>query len=388
MKVFVITSRIPYPLDKGDKLRLYYQLKELSKYHTIYLCAIKPLLNVKDLNKSRKILNEFCKEIYFVNRSLFLTLLSLFQSVFNSLPFQTALFTECHAKKRVNLLIDKIKPDYIYCQLTRAADYVYDRKESKILDYMDVFSKNMEQRAHQEPFLKKWFYHWEASKQKNYEKEIFNSFDSHTIISKKDKKYINHPKKNQIYVIPNGVDFNYFKPKNRPFKYDLVFVGNMAYEPNIDASEFLCKEIVPLIQKQIPNIKVLIAGTDPTQRVKNLSSECIDISGWIEDIRIAYAESKVFIAPMRLGTGLQNKLLEAMAMEKACITTNYANNALQASKESILIGNSSEELSNHCIYLLKNENIRKNLAQQALKFVQKKYKWKKATEKLHQLFIK
>ena len=94
----------------------------------------------KEHKISREVLNEFCEEVYFINQSLFLTMISLIKSFFNELPFQTALFTEFRAK-RVNHLIDKIEPDHIYCQLTRAAEYVKDRKETKTIDYMDAFQK-------------------------------------------------------------------------------------------------------------------------------------------------------------------------------------------------------------------------------------------------------
>ena len=207
MKLFVITSRIPYPLDKGDKLRIYHQLKELSKYHKIYLCAIKSPIN-KEQILYKDILNEFCEEVHFVKQSLLLTIFSILKSFFNGLPFQTAIFTEFRAKKRVNNIIDIIKPDHIYCQLTRAAEYVKDRKETKTIDYMDVFSKGMERRALKSNMFIKWFFKWESLKQKNYEKSIFELFNSHTIISEEDKKYIIHPNKDQIHVVPNGVDFN------------------------------------------------------------------------------------------------------------------------------------------------------------------------------------
>ena len=386
MKLFVITSRIPFPLDKGDKLRIYHQLKELSKQHEIYLCAIKSPLN-KEHKLSREVLNEFCEEVYFINQSLLLTLFSLLKSFFNALPFQTALFTEFRAKKRVNHIIDKIKPDHIYCQLTRAAEYVKDRKETKTIDYMDVFSKGMERRALKSSMLTKWLYKWESSKQKNYEKSIFDLFDTHSIISEEDKKHISHPKRNQIHIVPNGVDFNHFSPINTKLKYDLVFVGNMGYAPNIDAAIFLCHEILPKIQKEIPDAKILIAGAQPTGQVKNLKSEFVEVSGWIEDIRTAYLESKIFIAPMRMGTGLQNKLLEALAMEKACITTPLANNALQAPESTILVGETSEELAQHCIHLLENESVLNRCAKEGRKFIEQTYKWTETTERLNKLFL-
>ena len=385
MKLFVITSRIPFPSDKGDKLRMYHQLKELSQHNEIYLCAIKSPF-IKELKVSREVLNEFCKEVFFIEQSLLLTLYSLLKSFFNDLPFQTALFTEFRAKKRVNLIIDKIEPDHIYCQLTRAAEYVKDRKETKTIDYMDAFSKGMERRALKSNIFTKWLYKWESLKQKNYEKSIFEVFNTHCIISEEDKKHISHRKRNQIHIIPNGVDFNYFRPKNTKPKYELVFVGNMGYAPNIDAAEFLCHDILPLIHKKIPTAKILIAGAQPTIKVINLKSDHVEVSGWINDIRKAYSESKIFIAPMRIGTGLQNKLLEAMAMEKACITTPLANKALKAPKSTIIVGETSSELAKHCIHLIKNESVRNKCAKEGRKFVEKTYKWTETSERLNQLF--
>lgn len=386
MKLFVITSRIPYPLEKGDKLRIFHQLKGLSKTHKIYLCALQSPLK-KEHENAKTVLGEFCEEVHFINRSLFQVAFSLFKSLFNKLPFQTALFTDASSMKKVDQLIENINPDHIYCQLTRAAEYVREKKHPKTIDYMDVFSKGMERRGQSSGITTNWLYKWEASKQKAYEKAIFDAFDTHTIITEEDRNYIDHPLRDKIKIIRNGVDFEYFKPISKPNKYDIVFVGNMGYAPNIDAAQFLCNEILPLIKKEIPDVKILLAGAQPAIAVQNLKSESVKISGWLEDIRTAYAESTIFIAPMRTGTGLQNKLLEAMAMEKACITTSIANKALQAPKNTILIGNTAEELAKHCQDLLANKTQRNIQEKQGCLFVKETYKWSKTTELLNKLFL-
>src|SRR5690606_31251515 len=109
---------------------------------------------------------------------------------------------------------------------------------------------------------------------------------------------------------------------------------------------FLVEKVLPIIQQELPEIKVSIVGANPNPKVQRLASKNVFISGWVDDIRIHYAEAKVFAAPMLLGTGLQNKLLEAMAMKIPCITTSLANNALNAIEdESILIAESPEEFS-------------------------------------------
>lgn len=386
MKLFVITSRIPYPLEKGDKLRIFHQMKVLSEKHEIYLCALHSP-TIKENENAKSVLSEFCKEVHFIKLSTFQIIISLIKSLFTGLPFQSALFTDSSAKRKVHKLINTIKPDHIYCQLTRVAEYAKKENYPKTIDYMDAFSKGMERRSQNASFLTSWIYKWEALKQRKYEKLVFTDFDNHSIITEEDQNCINSPFKNKIKIIRNGVDFNFFKPITKEKKYDMVFVGNMAYAPNVDAAIFLCNEILPLIKKVIPQINILIAGAEPSAAVLNLRSDSVKISGWIDDIRDAYAESSVFIAPMRIGTGLQNKLLEAMAMEKACITTPLANKALQAPRNVILVGETAQELANHCIHLLNNENERQARAISGRQFVNEEYQWNKTTELLNHLFI-
>lgn len=386
MKLFVLTSRIPYPLEKGDKLRAFHQLKGLSKTHRIYLCSIKwPMTNIP--KETKDVLLEFCEEIHFIKLSYTQIFLNLFKAVFNKDPFQSALFYDINAQNKINKLILNIKPDHIYCQLTRVAKYIIDQKIPKTLDYMDAFSKGMERRANKSNLLLRWFYQWESKKQKKYESYLMSVFNYHTIITKEDRSYINHPKQQRINIITNGVNFDYFIPIDSIKKYDLVFVGNMGYAPNIDAVKFLCNYILPLIKLNIPEVKVLIAGADPSRSVINLQSENVTVSGWIDDIREAYAMSKIFIAPMRMGTGLQNKLLEAMAMNKACVTTDIVNKALQAPRDVICTANSAKELALLCTDLLKNSKHRNELGEKARIFVKNKYSWEKTTSELNKLLM-
>ena len=387
MKLFVLTSRIPYPLEKGDKLRIFNQLKGLSKTHTIFLCSIQWPETIIPV-ETKNILLEFCDEIHFVKLSYTKIFFSLIKAIFNREPFQSALFYDINVQKKINKLILNIKPDHIYCQLTRVAKYLVEHDIPKTLDYMDAFSKGMERIANKSSLISRWFYYWESNKQKKYESIMMNEFDHHTIISKEDRSFIIHPKQQIIKIIPNGVNFDFFKSFDTTKKYDLVFVGNMGYAPNIDAVKFLCNDILPLIRLKIPKVKVLIAGAAPSQSVKNLQSKRIIVSGWMKDIREAYAMSEVFIAPMRIGTGLQNKLLEAMAMNKACVTTDIVNKALLAPPGVICTANTAKELALHCICLLKNSKQRKIIADNGRIFVKNKYNWDNTINELNKLLIK
>ena len=361
-------------------------MKELSKNHQIYLCALQSSIKKED-ELAYEVLNKFCTEVHFIKLSPTQIALSLFKSLFTGIPFQTALFTDEKAKLKVRDLINSISPNHIYCQLTRAAEYVRSENRTKTLDYMDAFSIGMERRAKNTNLFTRWIYLWEASKQKKYEKEIFSSFDSHCIITEEDQNYIDTTRKKEIKIIRNGVDFNYFVPQKTPIIYDIVFVGNMGYAPNIDAAQFLCNDILPLIKKVIPTVKILLAGAEPSLTVQNLKSESVEVSGWLKDIRTAYSESTIFIAPMRIGTGLQNKLLEAMAMNKACVTTPLANKALKAPTNSISIGFTAQELADECILLLNNKEQNNRQALLGNNFVKDAYQWSKTTDELSKLFL-
>ena len=192
---------------------------------------------------------------------------------------------------------------------------------------------------------------------------------------------IPHPKKNEILIIPNGVDHQFYKPRQEEKKYDIVFTGNMSYPPNVNAVDYLANEILPLVWKQIPNAKMYIAGATPDPKVKKAASDRIIVSGWLDDIRDAYAQSRVFIAPMRIGTGLQNKLLEAMSMRLPAITSPLANASLGAKPdEEILIGRNAEEMAQNIITLLTDKEKASQIAQAGFDFTNRVYDWGKATE--------
>jgi len=383
MKIFVLLPRFPYPLEKGDKLRAYNQIKQLSTKHEIFLCTLSDI-NLKP--EYIKALEPFCKSITVFNLTRISIILNIFISLFNGKPFQVGYFYNSNIKKKIGQLIEKIQPNHIYCQLIRVAEYVKDSNIPKTLDYQDVFSKGIERRCKTTPFYLKPVFKSEYKRLVKYEAEIFEYFDNRTIISKPDRDLIQHKNKNEIKIVINGVDTGFFKPMDIPKEYELVFIGNMGYPPNVNASEFLAKKILPLVHKQKPEVKLVLAGASPHANVLALKSEKVEITGWVEDIRECYAKAKIFIAPMQIGTGLQNKLLEAMAMKIPSITSPLANEALEAKNGvEILVGATAEEFANHIIYLLENKEKAMTLASKGYDFVHNNYDWNAATSELEKL---
>lgn len=385
MKIFVLLSRIPYPLEKGDKLRAYHQLIHLSKNNEIILCCLNDGAEHPD---ARKKLEQICKEAHFIHLNKIQIFINLLKGLFNHLPFQVNYFYHLSAQKEINKIIDNSKPDRIYCQLIRTTEYVkHITNIRKTLDYMDVFSKGIERRIESSNFLLKPFFRKEYQSLVNYEKEVFDYFNEKIIISNQDRSFIQHPLKDQIHIIANGVDVEFFKPRENTIKsYDLVFTGNMNYPPNIDAAVFLADKILPLLHRFKPDAKLLIAGSYPSLDVLAQRSDYVHVSGWVDDIRDCYSSSKIFIAPMQIGTGLQNKLLEAMSMKLPCITSPLANNALGALPDNqILLAETENQYVEHILTLLNYPTKAQELAESGHSFVHKNYLWSLNCKKLEEL---
>lgn len=380
MKIFVLLPRIPWPLEKGDKLRAYNQIKQLSKSNEIILCALNTDKKV-DQQAAFQALRPFCVSIKFINLPKIGVRFNVIRAFFKGLPLQCGYFYNSKAKRKVYELIEKHKPDMLFGQLLRVAPYLYKVNIPKTIDYQDVFSVGMKRRAEIANMFTRPFYNMEYQRLKRYERVMFDKFDVKTIISGSDRALIDHPERNKMLIIPNGVDHEHYKPIDCEKRYDIVFTGNMGYAPNVNAVEYLAYEIMPKVWEKHPEAKMYIAGAQPDIRVKKAANDNIIVSGWIDDMRDAYAQSRIFIAPMRIGTGLQNKLLEAMSMRLPCITTSLANDSLHAADgKEILVGNDSSELAADIILLLDNKEKAEELAHNGYDFVHRVYDWSASTK--------
>jgi len=382
MKIVVLTSRIPYPLEKGDKLRIFHQIKHLSESHEICLIC----LNENSQSIDTSVLREMVSEFHVVPISKWKIPFRLIFALFHNLPFQVEYFLDRKNKKKIEAIIQDFNPNHIYCQLIRTAEYVKNLFQfDKTIDYMDAFSAAAMRRAKTEKGLNKIFWKIESGRVKNYERSIFDYFKHHAIITEQDRNLLAIPSNQKITIVPNGVDTSHFKNSNQNKKYDLVFAGNMNYPPNIAATIFLVEEILPKLLSQFPNVTLLIAGANPSSDVQNLASENVTVSGWMNDIREAYCESRVFVAPMFIGAGMQNKILEAMSSELPVITTSLAAEAFPEKKLSKLIeANTAFEFAKAIQYYLLNEAAQLSDGKNNRLYVEEKYSWKISNKKLDQ----
>lgn len=378
-KLVILVSRFPYPLEKGDKLRAFHQIRNLSSTYEITLIA----LSEKQIEPAdRAKLNNYCAATHIIVRSKWTILWNLVRVLFNGKPFQIGYFYSHKGKKQILEILKQTKPNYIYSQLIRTSEYVKDYHLcSKTIDYMDAFSIGIERRINKASWIAKPLFKMEAKRLQIYERTIFEYFENKTIITKQDREWIRHPNRKEIVCIPNGIDTDYFATREIEKSFDIVFVGNLSYAPNIEAIRFIAKEIIA----NNPKIRCLISGATPHSSIVKIARNYpqIKLNGWVEDIRTAYLSGKVFVAPMLIGTGLQNKLLEAMSLGIPCITTDLANDALGAQNGvDLLVANTGQEYIELLHKLNTDEKFYAEIGENGRKFVVKNYSWQKASDEL------
>ena len=285
--------------------------------------------------------------------------------------------------------MDESKYDLAHISLMRMAPYIkYLKGLPVFLDHIDCLSLNMKRRYETEKgFLRKRLFRNEYIRMKNY--EFMYRYLPSVVTSEKDKKALKSYE--IIKVIANGVDtdgFKFLSESSIKKTIDLIFVGNMGYYPNIQAMEFFIKKIYPRVKKFQKDIKVYIVGTNPKRVIKSMANnENVFVTGFVDDVKKYLYRSKIFIAPVQSGSGIQNKILEAMSCGVPVVTTSMGNSGIKAKdNKEIIIANDPISFAENIILLLDNKQRRMLLCHQARKFVEDRFSWKKRGTELESFY--
>ena len=401
MKILVVLPRFPYPLEKGDKLRAYNQIVQLSKRHEVYLfCVSHTGVDPEQIAA----LKPYCKDIRVVRLNLLVCYWHIVRNWFTARSLQLGYWATNRARRSYRTFEKSVRPDVVYNQMLRTMYLVSHSDLPKVMDFQDALSMNTERRMDHSRGLWHYVLHYEFKMLRSAEYNAFSSFDALTIISETDADAIPHKRNSDIAIVPNGVDFDYFNSDVRTLgcsdspkiqmsenqknqKYDIVFCGNMAYAPNVNASRYLVEQVMPLVWARRPQTTLILAGATPKHSVCRLGADPrVTVCGSLPDIRTAYTSAAVFAAPMQIGSGLQNKLLEAMAMQRPCVTTSIANAALGAtSGRHLMVADTAQTFADALLDLLDNPDLADAIAQQGHAFVLQNFGWPAAVEKLEKI---
>jgi sugar transferase (PEP-CTERM/EpsH1 system associated) len=191
------------------------------------------------------------------------------------------------------------------------------------------------------------------------------------------------------YVINTGVDLDYFRPSETPAtKPHLVFVGAFQHLPNADAMTYFCRDVLPIVRQEIPEIELYIVGSNPSPPVVSLSAiPGVHVTGFVPDIRPYMTESSIYVVPLRLGVGIRGKILEAWGMKMAVVSTSVGCAGLRCENDrNLLVADTEKHFSSQILSLLRNPSQRQRLGEEGRKTVEQYYGWEKSAQELHALY--
>lgn len=360
MKILFLCHRVPYPPNKGDRIRSFNILKHLGKKHEVHV--VYPSFNEEEVLRAKQI-EKYCKKA-----STVLITNPLMRGLISVISARPSSFNYFYSRK-MKELVDGIKCDLIFIYSSQMAMYVINRKEKKIADLVDADSDKWRMYSKMKTHLYRPFYFLEYLKVKRWEKKIANKFDKIIVASEVEKKLLS----SKAIVMPNGAEIPRIK-KTKKENNSIIFSGAMDYDANIDAAEWFHNKILPLIKKEIKNIKFVIAGMNPTKKLKKLKNA--KITGYIPDMDSLIVKHTAYVAPLRIARGMQNKILNAMAIGIPVISTSIANQGIKAKDgKEILIADKEEEFAKNVVRILKNEKEHKKIVNNAKTFVKKKFNW-------------
>jgi sugar transferase (PEP-CTERM/EpsH1 system associated) len=402
MKILYLAHRIPYPPNKGDKIRSFNEIKHLSRKHDVHLACLAD--DPGDL-KYAKDLTKYCAKVRAFPLNPRTSGIRAALSPLRVNPFSAGYFYSPALQKTVSHWFSSEDYRAVICFSSPMTEYLFripslrDRFHFRpapcalrpvpclIIDFCDLDSDKWAQYARATGFPKNLIYFLESKLLLSYEKRINRLFDHSVFVSKNEADLFLRlfPQARNISVIPNGVDFEYFSPDISHIRHPvsgiqypvLLFTGAMDYHANIDGVLWFHKQVLPCLRRNLPNSRLFIVGSNPSTRVKALDrNNGVKVTGLVEDVRPYYEMAHVSVIPLRLARGIQNKVLEAMAMGKPVVTTNKALQGIGARHgQHLLAADDAETFSRAVVSLIEDPEKANAMGRRARRFVEEHFDW-------------
>lgn len=366
-ELLFLVHRIPYPPNKGDKIRSFNILKHLVKTHRVHVGAfVDDPLDWKYKAELETICNEVGGEVKLLNLNSTTRKLASLSGLLSGKSLTEPYYENGAMQHWVDDLLARRPVDSAVVFSSPMAQFVSGKKYAslrRVADFVDIDSDKWAQYADTKPWPLSWIYRREARALFTYERKMANEFDAAVFVSDDECKLFQEmapETASRVNAVHNGVDTDYFSPDLNhlnPYPHAasiLVFTGAMDYWANVDAVCWFAKDIFPSIRKKAADAEFYIVGGRPTADVQALNKlPGVTVAGAVHDIRPYLAHANVAIAPMRIARGVQNKVLEAMAMARPVLATPEAAEGITATPGvDLLVESSPEGLIKQALHLL------------------------------------
>ena len=391
MKILFLSPTVPFPLTDGGRIRVFNLLKQIAAKSDVTLLVLETQPTDADGVAE---LQQFGIQVHLIPNAPTLPRVSfgtLANAFLKQQPITVARYALPAYRQKFKELVATEDFDLVHYEMFHTAQFRTETDLPSVLSQQNVDSAIWRRLCGEttHPFYKFAYWTQQLAFQR-YERVLSPKFDAVTCTSDIDAAvFQRHCKEGAIEVIPNGVDVTHYQPDfTSEAPAHLIYIGSMDWYPNEDAVAFFADEVLPGIQDKVPDVQFSIVGGNPSARVQKLAErEGVVVTGRVPEIKPYFAEATVFVVPLRIGSGTRLKILEALAMGKAIVSTTVGAEGLNLKDgEEIFIADEPAIFADAVTRLLTDASLRRSVGKSGRARVEQDYDWRSIGEKLHNLY--
>jgi sugar transferase (PEP-CTERM/EpsH1 system associated) len=343
--LLLLVHRIPYPPNKGDKIRSYHLLKHLSQRYRVHLATF---IDDPDDWQHVPVVEKMCATSHFAGLNPLAARVKSLGALVKGRSLSLDYYRDAGLERWVDQTVAAHAIDRVLVFSSAMAQYAEKYPQAKrIVDFVDVDSDKWRQYADKKGWPMSWLYRHEARQLLSYERRVAAEYDASLFVSAPEAdlfRQLAPESDGKIGFFNNGVDTDYFSPDlahqspYAPGERAVVFTGAMDYWPNVDAVQWFAASIFPQLRARFADLRFYIVGARPAPAVQALAQQDgVIVTGTVPDVRPYIAHAQVAVAPLRVARGIQNKVLEAMAMATPVVVTPQALEGIDAEPGTELV---------------------------------------------------
>lgn len=378
-RILVLTPRFPYPAVGGDRLRIYQICKQLSSEFELSLLSL--CESEEEMDAPLQNDGVFAR-VERVFHGKWRRLTGCLRVLPSRTPFQVGYFRNALFEKRVQQLA--IQHDCLLAHLIRTGPYITQFKLPKVLEMTDAISLSYRRTAEYAQPIKAAFYRIEANRLLNFERKIAQQCDLCVLVSDVDRNFL-FPSgaHSNVLVCSNGVDSQALPFRFQPDAQMIIFIGKNSSSPNMDGILFFVKEVMPLVRARVPQARFKVIGQISAEFRRKLETLGVLVTGTVPNIAEAATGASVGVCPLRIGAGVQNKMLEYMALGIPAVTSPVGLEGLEAvSGVHLMTATKPEEWADQVVKLLQDRDLARSLAVAGRRLVEAQHSWPSQISKL------
>ncbi|MEX2649052.1 MAG: TIGR03087 family PEP-CTERM/XrtA system glycosyltransferase [Alphaproteobacteria bacterium] len=377
MRIFFVCQRVPYPPDRGDRIATLNEIRHLARRHEVHVFCLSD--GERD-RESIAALEGVVRSVTAVPLHPLAGNLRAARALIDGRPLSVAMLDEPALHAEIRSRYAELRPDLIIvysCNMAPFADTF--AASPRIMQFSDLDSLKWAQYAETARLPMRWVYRIETRRLLDYEIAAAHAYDHATVCTDIEKRDFERLIPGvPVSLVGNGVDLDYFRSQGAAkTPGTIVFTGVMDYVPNVDGVRWFCDAILPLIRRRVPGARFVICGSSPAPDVRALVERTgVVVTGRVPDVRPYLDSAEVCVVPLRIARGIQNKLLEAMAMGLPCVTTSVAwRGTTIRDGDGLVVADDAEAFADAVVRLAQDAGLRAGLGRKARAAVEADYTW-------------